>query len=142
MPTDPTDRHYLPAGFDNRTINVLLVGCGGNGGQMLIPILLVMALALGARHRVTILTAIVALIMTFAGHGSYALGYWPTPGNFYAMTTLILGVEYPAAQNLLRVAGILDFMVCILVTIQAEQIRIHIRLRHHNLLIWGHIASQ
>ena len=35
MPTDPTDRHYLPAGFDNRTINVLLVGCGGNGGQML-----------------------------------------------------------------------------------------------------------
>lgn len=35
MPTDLTDRHYLPAGFDNRTINILLVGCGGNGGQML-----------------------------------------------------------------------------------------------------------
>mgnify|MGYP000022253927 CR=1 FL=1 len=32
MPTDLTDRHYLPAGFDNRTINILLVGCGGNGG--------------------------------------------------------------------------------------------------------------
>lgn len=29
------DRHYLPAGFDNRQVNVLLVGCGGNGSQML-----------------------------------------------------------------------------------------------------------
>lgn len=28
-------RHYLPAGFDNRPIKILLVGCGGNGAQML-----------------------------------------------------------------------------------------------------------
>jgi PRTRC genetic system ThiF family protein len=35
MQPDPTGRHFLPAGFDNRTINVLLVGCGGNGAQML-----------------------------------------------------------------------------------------------------------
>ncbi|TWU06361.1 hypothetical protein [Stieleria varia] len=84
-----------------------------HGGQMLIPILLVMALSLGARHRVTVVTAIIALIMTFAGHGSYAIGWWPTPGKFYAMTTLILGVEYPTAQTLLRTAGVFDFLVCI-----------------------------
>ncbi len=84
-----------------------------HGSQMLIPIVLVMALALGVRHRVTVITAIIALIMTFAGHGSYAIGFWPTPGNFYAMTTLVLGVEYPTAQTLLRTAGILDFLVCI-----------------------------
>ncbi len=84
-----------------------------HGGQMLIPILLVMALALGARHRVTVITAIIAVIMTFAGHGCYALGIWPTPGNFYAMTTLILGVEYPTAQTMLRTAGILDLLVCV-----------------------------
>lgn len=35
MSTDDRHRHYLPAGFDRRTIRVLLVGCGGNGGQML-----------------------------------------------------------------------------------------------------------
>lgn len=29
------DRHFLPAALDNRVINVLLVGCGGNGAQML-----------------------------------------------------------------------------------------------------------
>ena len=84
-----------------------------HGGQMLIPILLVIALALGARHKATVITATIAVIMTFAGHGCYALGLWPTPGNFYAMTTLILGVEYEVAQTLLRIAGVLDFLVCI-----------------------------
>jgi len=35
MQTDIRDRHFLPAAFDTRMVNVLLVGCGGNGGQML-----------------------------------------------------------------------------------------------------------
>lgn len=35
MQPDIPNRHYLPAGFDNRAIKVLLVGCGGNGAQML-----------------------------------------------------------------------------------------------------------
>lgn len=35
MQTDTRERHYLPADFDNRPINVMLVGCGGNGAQML-----------------------------------------------------------------------------------------------------------
>ncbi|MEQ9412162.1 MAG: hypothetical protein RIK87_30930 [Fuerstiella sp.] len=84
-----------------------------HGGQMLSPIVLVLALSFGAAHRVTVITAIVAVIMTFAGHGCYALGIWPTPGNFYAMTTVIVGVEFPTAQTLLRIAGVLDFLVCI-----------------------------
>ncbi|TWU42554.1 hypothetical protein [Novipirellula artificiosorum] len=84
-----------------------------HGGQMLIPILLVMALALGVRHRITVITAIIALIMTFAGHGSYALGLWPTPGNYYAMTSVILGLDYPTAQAHLRAVGVLDFLICI-----------------------------
>ena len=35
MNPDPTARHYLRAGFGEAPINVLLVGCGGNGAQML-----------------------------------------------------------------------------------------------------------
>lgn len=35
MQPDTQDRHYLPASFSDRTINILLVGCGGNGAQML-----------------------------------------------------------------------------------------------------------
>jgi hypothetical protein len=84
-----------------------------HGGQMLMPVLLVMALALGVRHRVTVITAVVAFIMTFAGHGSYALGFWPTPANFYGITSVVLGVEYETAHAILRAAGILDFIVCL-----------------------------
>jgi sulfur-carrier protein adenylyltransferase/sulfurtransferase len=35
MQPDAPARHYLPPAFENRAINVLLVGCGGNGAQML-----------------------------------------------------------------------------------------------------------
>ena len=84
-----------------------------HGGQMLIPVLLVMALSLGVRHRVTVITAMVAFIMTFAGHGSYALGFWPTPTNFYGMTSIILQVDHSTAKAFLHAAGIFDFIVCI-----------------------------
>jgi len=84
-----------------------------HGGQMLMPVLLVLALRLGAAHHLTIGTAMLALIMTFVGHGSYAMGLWPTPGNYYAMTTVVLGVEYPVAKAILRTAGALDFLVCL-----------------------------
>ena len=35
MQSDTGHRHYLPAALDARVIRVLLVGCGGNGAQML-----------------------------------------------------------------------------------------------------------
>jgi sulfur-carrier protein adenylyltransferase/sulfurtransferase len=35
MRPDLSERHFLPAGFDNREISILLAGCGGNGAQML-----------------------------------------------------------------------------------------------------------
>lgn len=35
MPPDTPRRHYLRPGLDGLTINVMLVGCGGNGAQML-----------------------------------------------------------------------------------------------------------
>lgn len=84
-----------------------------HGAQLLSPVLLGLALVLGPRHRVTVAVAIVALITTFAGHGCYAIGWLPTPGNFHAMFSVILGVEYETANLLLRVAGGVDFVVCI-----------------------------
>ncbi len=85
-----------------------------HGGQMLMPVLLVSALALGVRHRATVILAMVAFITTFAGHGAYAIGApWPTPANFHGMTRVILGVDQEAARVLIRVAGILDFVVCV-----------------------------
>lgn len=85
-----------------------------HGGQMLIPVILVFALSFGVRDRVTVGTAIVAVIMVFAGHGAYALGYpCPTPATFFGMTSVILHVESQTAGVILRVAGVLDFLVCI-----------------------------
>ena len=84
-----------------------------HGCQMLSPALLVMALIWGARHRATVTVAMVAFITTFAGHGVYAIGWLPTPGNFHAMTSLILGVEFETANRILPVAGALDMAVCI-----------------------------
>lgn len=85
-----------------------------HGGQMLIPVILVFALAKGVRHRATIITAMVAVVMIFAGHGAYALGYhWPTPVNFLGMTSIILHIESETARIILRIAGVLDLLVCI-----------------------------
>lgn len=83
------------------------------GGQILMPVILVMALVIGVRHRATVATAIIAIILTFAGHGSYALGLWPTPANFNGMISVILHVEFETTTTILKLAGLLDFFVCI-----------------------------
>ena len=107
-----------------------------HGGQMLMPILLVMALAVGVRQRITVALAMAALIMTFVGHGSYAVGLWPTPGNFYAMTSLILGVEYPTAQTILRAAGVVDILVCVGICIPYTR-----RASALYATVWGFLTS-
>jgi len=84
-----------------------------HGGQVLSPVLLVLALAFGVRHRATVVTATLAFVMVFAGHGAYALGLWPTPPNFYGMTTVILGSDHGMTKTLLCVVGALDIAVCV-----------------------------
>jgi hypothetical protein len=84
-----------------------------HGGQMLMSALLASALYFGVKHKVTLTVAIIAFITTFAGHGCYAMGFWPTPSQFYGMTTIILGFEYETTTTFLRIAGILDFIVCV-----------------------------
>lgn len=83
------------------------------GGQVLAPIVLVLALQLGVRDRVTIVLALVAFWTTFAGHGVYATGLAPTPGHFYGLVNAILGSGEETTDVLLKTAGILDFAVCL-----------------------------
>lgn len=83
-----------------------------HGGQILSPILLVIALSLGVRHRITVTTAIIAFWMTFAGHGLYAVGIWPTPATFVGMTRVISGLDADSAKLFLLVVGILDLTIC------------------------------
>ncbi len=102
------------------------------GAQLLSPVLLAVALTWGARHWSTVTVAIVAVVVTFGGHGCYAIGWLPTPGNFHAMTSLILGVEFETANTLLRIAGLLDFVVCIGVLIPASR-----RISALYAMVWG-----
>ena len=53
----------------------------------------------------------IAIALTFLGHGLYALGYFPVPGNFVYMTTKILGVGDGMAKTFLKIAGVLDILI-------------------------------
>ena len=57
----------------------------------------------------------VAIALTFTCHGLYALNFYPRPGNFVQMTIDILGVSEGMAFQFLNVAGVLDFLLAILI---------------------------
>ena len=106
------------------------------GGQVLTPAVLVSALALGARHRLTVMVAVVAVVMTFAGHGAYAIGWWPTPGIFYGMITKILPVDHTMVVRILFTAGLLDFAVCLAICIPGLR-----RLAALYATVWGLLTA-
>ncbi len=53
----------------------------------------------------------VIVSFTFLGHGLYAIGYHPQPGDFVDMTLGILGVSEQGARAFLRMAGVFDLVV-------------------------------
>lgn len=106
------------------------------GGQMLSPVVLMLAVVCGVRHRATVGIAVLSVIMTFAGHGCYAIGWWPTPGNFYGMTSLTLGVGHDTAKLILLLAGVLDFVVCAALFIPAWK-----RAAALYAVIWGLLTA-
>ena len=55
----------------------------------------------------------IAIALTFIGHGLYAFGYYPVPGNFVQMMVDVFGVSDALAIDLLKVAGVLDFILAI-----------------------------
>lgn len=56
----------------------------------------------------------IAIALTFTCHGLYAFGYYPRPGHFVYMTMRILSVGNEEAALFLKVAGLLDFALSIL----------------------------
>ncbi|MEZ4685226.1 MAG: hypothetical protein R3B47_03935 [Bacteroidia bacterium] len=60
--------------------------------------------------RLTNIAGLVALSLTFAGHGWFAMNLAPIPGDFLYMTTRILHVGEPAARHFLWIMGMLDLI--------------------------------
>jgi hypothetical protein len=54
-----------------------------------------------------------AVALTFIGHGLYAIGYYPRPGNFSTMVINSLGVSLEAANSIIWTAGLLDFIAAL-----------------------------
>lgn len=56
----------------------------------------------------------IALAFTFVSHGLYALGIYPLPVHFMEMTMGILDLDEDNAKLFLKIAGIMDIIVSIL----------------------------
>ncbi|ATH07291.1 hypothetical protein BIY24_04870 [Halobacteriovorax marinus] len=84
--------------------------------QMFSPFALFLYWRRGESERL-ILFIRIAVALTFIGHGAYALGIFPVPGNFIDMVINILGCDESFARNFLKVMGSLDFLAAILLFI-------------------------
>jgi len=54
-----------------------------------------------------------ATALTFAGHGLYAVGFYPRPGHFTTMVINVFPLPPDAANQVLWAAGILDFLAVV-----------------------------
>ncbi len=85
--------------------------------QFMTPILLYMMLFTTIEFKKIRLIALIAIALTFSCHGLYAVGYYPRPGTFIDMTLNTLPISEPSAHVMLKIAGILDFVVAIAIFI-------------------------
>jgi hypothetical protein len=60
--------------------------------------------------------------MTFVGHGMFAVGIHPIPGQFIDMVITVFGVTEDAAYDFLALAGALDFAAALFIFIPATQL--------------------
>ncbi len=85
--------------------------------QFMTPILLYMMLFTTIEFKKIRLIALIAIALTFSCHGLYAVGYYPRPGTFIDMTLNTLPISEPSAHVMLKIAGVLDFVVAIAIFI-------------------------
>jgi len=78
----------------------------------------------------------VATALTFSAHGLYAIGFYPQPGVFIDMAIQIFNMSEPHVKIFLKVAGVLDFVISILIFIP--------RVSKYALLyavVWGGLTA-
>lgn len=85
--------------------------------QFGLPFVLVYALQENYKKDTLILTLKTLIAVTFFAHGLYAFGAYPVPGKFVDMVIQIFGFSETAALTFLYIAGILDFVLAVLIFI-------------------------
>jgi len=82
--------------------------------QFALPVLLVLSVrGVSWENRIRPLIRI-AVALTFACHGLYAIGFYPTPGEWTTMVMMITRLGEDSSLLLIRVAGALDFLAAAL----------------------------
>lgn len=74
------------------------------------PLFLAAWLAQGGLSQRATTWLYLATALTFIGHGLYAFGFHPQPGNFVSMTMRCLPLTESGARTMLVGAGVLDFV--------------------------------
>jgi hypothetical protein len=88
------------------------------GAQVLAPFAIYYFWKNGNSKRLNLIIRI-AIALTFIGHGSYAVGIFPTPGNFIDMVISILHCNETTARYFLLLMGCLDFIAAIVLFVPA-----------------------
>jgi hypothetical protein len=81
--------------------------------QTLAPIALMLFLK-NVKSKAFEWTLRIGIALTFIGHGFYAVGIHPVPGNFQEMTIKFFGIANANAKSFLWIVGILDFIIGII----------------------------
>ncbi|MBA3901683.1 MAG: hypothetical protein H0X62_16020 [Bacteroidetes bacterium] len=82
--------------------------------QVAAPALLLFSCSKFSRQKMKLYLKI-AISLTFISHGLYAIGYYPTPGNWVDMVIYTISVSDEQALGILKVAGYLDIFLGILI---------------------------
>ncbi|MCB0396997.1 MAG: hypothetical protein KDD36_10105 [Flavobacteriales bacterium] len=81
--------------------------------QVISPVLLYLVLFTQVPSSRIMLIGKVTIALTFTCHGLYAFGYYPQPGQFVDMVIRGFFLDEPGARLLLKVAGVLDFVISV-----------------------------
>ncbi len=85
--------------------------------QFGLPFTLLFVYAKSFTQEKIVLLLKVLIAFTFFSHGLYAFGFYPVPGKFVDMVILIFGCTESIAITFLYIAGILDFILAVLIFI-------------------------
>jgi len=107
-----------------------------HAAQILMPVLAVWVQGDRSAGTAWLLVAKVAIALTFIGHGLYAMGYFPVPGNFVYMTHTILGTSDEVSKDFLYVAGILDLLAAALLFVPRAD-----RIALLYCALWGFLTA-
>jgi len=100
------------------------------------PLLLFIALRKELISRVWLIAASGGTMLTFVGHGLYAVGFHPVPLNYQIMTASLLGLGEAGVLKFLSTAGYLDFAAALGLAFKPLR-----RYTLYYLIAWGALTA-